>query len=613
MSDDRIVRARIHPAIGIARVGDSDEYFLGPEVGGQPSEPPGSYKDGAGRLRRQAARFRIYGYDARGTVVKELTLDDASITWRAHVANAKAAWYQFNVAMDIPWTNIPEGVASQRRNPEFVGAERQKLVIDPGPRTISGRKEHGAAYRFDTGRFFDEPVYLGELRTDEVGRLIFLGGHGRSATPFPANRPSTFADNPGWHDDVSDGPVFADVVLKQGGRSIPVDPAWVVTAPPNYAPEMIGVVTMYDVVYDLSLGRWLKPPARVSFTRDIHPLLERFSLMQWVNYGFAVQFGWEAPCDFFRPAYFGALSSNDRAHQEARVQLFNMFRDPAYTSMDPLALPAMYGDGMETDPTNPRQWLAITPTQYANLAAWAKGEFEADWDPSARRPTSLDAVPLAEQPHALDEAALHYCLGGPFHPGCEMTWPMRTPELYYEAFRVRVRDERDPEPDYGDTLSPAYATSDAGPLRAQGPGGLTRWMAVPWQTDTASCLWAYDNTWDEYLPTFWPARVPNQVLSRENYARVMDASLPLAERMRAFNERLSWFRILAGQKHDLIYEMTTEFARLGVIERRPGPGDAAFPPVMHVESSVESRGTLALEIHGLGRSDKGRPRWRRGR
>jgi len=80
MSDDRIVRARIHPAVGIARVGDSDEYFLGPEVVGQPSEPPGSYKDGAGRLRRQAARFRVYGYDARGAVVKELTLDDASIT-----------------------------------------------------------------------------------------------------------------------------------------------------------------------------------------------------------------------------------------------------------------------------------------------------------------------------------------------------------------------------------------------------------------------------------------------------------------------------------------------------------------------------------------------------
>ena len=57
-----IVRYAIHPGIGIARVGNSpDEYFIGPEAPGEVPDPDGGYKDSAGRIKRQAARFRIYG------------------------------------------------------------------------------------------------------------------------------------------------------------------------------------------------------------------------------------------------------------------------------------------------------------------------------------------------------------------------------------------------------------------------------------------------------------------------------------------------------------------------------------------------------------------------
>jgi hypothetical protein len=52
------------------------------------------------------------------------------------------------------------------------------------------------------------------------------------------------------------------------------------------------------------------------------------------------------------------------------------------------------------------------------------------------------------------------------------------------------------------------------------PGGISRWMAVPWQCDTASCRSGYDKADDPYVPTFWPARVPNQVLTAEDYAIV---------------------------------------------------------------------------------------------
>ncbi|MGH3998749.1 MAG: LodA/GoxA family CTQ-dependent oxidase, partial [Pseudonocardiaceae bacterium] len=53
--DRKIVRAAIHPGIGVARVGNSqDGYFIGPEVVDPSPAPPGFYKDDAGALKRQA-------------------------------------------------------------------------------------------------------------------------------------------------------------------------------------------------------------------------------------------------------------------------------------------------------------------------------------------------------------------------------------------------------------------------------------------------------------------------------------------------------------------------------------------------------------------------------
>jgi L-Lysine epsilon oxidase N-terminal len=85
--DETIVRAAIYPAIGVARVGNSrDGYFIGPEVRAPMKHPAGFYKDATGALKRQAARFRVYGLNAAGKVVKELTADNAQLTWRVHTA-----------------------------------------------------------------------------------------------------------------------------------------------------------------------------------------------------------------------------------------------------------------------------------------------------------------------------------------------------------------------------------------------------------------------------------------------------------------------------------------------------------------------------------------------
>jgi hypothetical protein len=640
--DHTVVRAAIHPAIGIARVGNSEEhFFIGPEVDeplpgqlgepaseafssgkpvesspGKPEEPPSDkleearpdesdesrpgelgqfppgepsfYKDRTGALKRQAARFRVYGYNAAGEVVAELTAEQADIKWSVHVANRKAAWYQFQIALDIPEASFPDAQPTQLRNADVIGEARDQLVIDPGARTIQGRDQVGPQHRFDSGEFCGKKVYLGELRTDEAGRLIFLGGRGVSASN-DGSPATTFANNDKWHDDVSDGPVTAEVTID--GRSIPVDPAWVIVAPPNYAPDVVGVRTMYDLLYDTYVQcGWIPFPQRVSFSRHILPLLTRLVGLQWVNHGFATRFGFGGTEHFLAPAYLERLASPLLEHAELRQQVWAAFREWERDGESPLPWPWLYGDSMSLPPVSPRQHTMLTATQLSLLERWVTGEFEADLDLGEDPPRAIEEVPLAEQPTTLDRAALTFCLADAFHPGCEMTWPMRHPSMYMAPFRLRHRPIGDAERSWGTTLTPEAVMSPDGPLYGQAPGSISRWMAVPWQTDTASCLSGYDpgygRRYDPYLPTFWPARVPNQVLAARDYDAVVDETRPLSERRTAFERRAVWLRWLEGRYTMQINQMVRDFGKLGVVETRPGPEDGHFPRRILVESEV---------------------------
>lgn len=590
--DTKIVRAAIHPSIGIARVGDSEkEFFIGPEVTEPTPEPVGFYKDGKGALKRQAALFHVYGYNAAGEVVSELTADNADISWTVHVANTKAAWYQFQLAMDVPEANAPDLDPTLLRNADVKGADRQKLVIDPGPRTVSGRSQSGKEYHFDSGQFFGKKVYLGELQTDETGRLIFLGGRGVSASyKGPKTKPTTFANNDTWHDDVSDGPVTAEVSIR--GRALPVDPAWVVVAPPNYAPDVIAVRTMHDLMFDAFVQEGRLPfPAQVSFTEDIYPILRRLSGLQWVNQGFSVQYGPSGPQNFLDAEYIARLSSADDSNRELRRQVGNMFRDFDRDGQSPVPWPWLYGDAMNIPPADtPRQHVALSPTQYRMIQLWVEGTFVADWNADAKPPGALAEVKLPDQPAMLDRAALDFCLADAFHPGCEMTWPMRHASLYMSPFRLRHRQPSDgAEPDYGSQLTPEMVMQTNGVLYGQSPGTISRWMAVPWQTDTASCrsgyYAGYGPRYDPYVPTFWPARVPNHVLTETSYQIVTDKTKPHDERVKVFNQRAAWLRVLSQNYLDAIAQFIGDFGKMGVVEMRPGvKNDPELPEVMLVES-----------------------------
>jgi hypothetical protein len=577
---DQIVSAAIYPPVGVARVGNSqDEFFIGPEVPHPLPRPPGFYRDATGALKRQAARFRIYGLNAAGVPVRELTAGEALITWHVHLANQKSAWYQFQLALDIP--EAASARPSYLRNATVT--DRRRLVIDPGGAEISGLNQRGAALR---GQFMGLQVYLGELRTDEAGRLLVLGGRGTSAS-YDGSQAVTFANNDRWHDDVSDGPVTARIQFE--GSVLPVQPAWVIVAPPDYAPLQKSVRTMWNLMRDTAIQAGLLPqPSLPSFMQDILPIFERLTNLQWVNAGFASAFGFGGPYNFASSEWAGKLSDPAPANRGLRKTIANQFRDFARDSWSPLPFPWLYGDAMNIPPAmSPRQHAALTNTQMRSLQQWAAGDFIPDYDPDYQPPRQIDQVPAGQQPDLLTRAAMEFCLADAFHPGCEMPWPMRAPGMYMAPFRIKHAPLNSIEPNYGSQLTPAIASSPGGPLnRGQAPGSITRWMALPWQTDAASCRSGYDRTYDPYLPTFWPARVPNQVLSEADYDIVMDANNELGQRLQAFANRASWFAPLGldqSYAHQLNY-MIQHFGEMGVVELRDGlPGDPHFPATMQVQ------------------------------
>jgi hypothetical protein len=146
-----------------------------------------------------------------------------------------------------------------------------------------------------------------------------------------------------------------------------------------------------------------------------------------------------------------------------------------------------------------------------------------------------------------------------------------------------------PEPDYGNVLKPRRALGPDGPLHRSGPGDITRWMAVPWQTDTANCGSAYPNSTVQPsplpdLPTFWPAIVPNKVLTEQAYQQILNTGLALNTRQAAFQTRVAWARHLPSDYLTRNARIIKAWSRLGFIAPQPGPGDAAFPSELYVET-----------------------------
>jgi hypothetical protein len=297
---------RIHPGIGIARLGNSpDSFYIGPQqraslpiecdaLGNPIYSPDGmtvqhvsTFKDSEGRIRRQAARFEVYVYDDQSPDGRPLKRGDrvegggnagtlVDIQWRVWLANKKAVWYQFKQQEG------EHGYLADHplRNPTITDPNaRQRLIIDPGPRSVDGMTRRRASFDRDGGEnyspTFPPPLQpqsidtLGDLLTDNDGRLLVLGGHGHSGSflsdEFGQPRIDDYANNDGWFDDTSDGPVMARLMmfseLVGQVRFVDVEyPAWVICGYPRYVPEILDIVTMEDVVDDLAITQFNERP-----------------------------------------------------------------------------------------------------------------------------------------------------------------------------------------------------------------------------------------------------------------------------------------------------------------------------------------------------------------
>ena len=329
---------RIHPAIGFARVGNSDEYFIGPEAPGVfPQEVvSGRLKDKDHAIKRQGARFRIYEYPEEGGAApsREITLKDADITWTVELANTKASgrkiygvWFR-----GFPRSvgrNVLDLLRGRARNSGVRGLEtrREQLEIRPGEKSISG--DHTDKIPLE-GLFRDQPVTLGHLLTDSLGHLVVLGGFGKSASP--RDRDLHCLDpfnNDEWYDDISDGPVRATIRLKGRDETNEADPAWVIVGPPDFAPQTLSIVTLFDAIYDVAATIRRFPSTEVSYARDIYPILERAVQSKWVQ---------QAPLDhhYFNHQVLGEKSDAQRLKTIAQI----LVRLPQTSGWDPIPIPA---------------------------------------------------------------------------------------------------------------------------------------------------------------------------------------------------------------------------------------------------------------------------------
>jgi hypothetical protein len=578
------------------RVGnaDADTFFIGPEFPGVKStgDPPvgtkvPDFKVGD-LLKPQAARFRIWEYVQKGGKLepsREITLDTPGclqIVWRVHLANRKASFFKFQYLQ-----GEASGPSLPRRNDRVT--HRRKLDIDPLARQIGGRNRKGERYEFRKGKsrnpsseLWPTPApsppieYLGELRTDPLGRLIVIGGKGQSSGLPGAVLGSDLFNNDGWFDDVSDGTVTAELTMKVGGKTKVYSPnevegAWVICGPPDFAPSLENQVTLYDVLYDVAARQMtlptkealfdtvLKPLAELnaelltgttlsryvpSFDDDIYPIISR---------GYDAIFTFEA----LRMSHgsvknYAVLGGpKDASGNKARQDLFDRLHVPGVPG-NPVGvggkpnpnMPLMHGDAYG-DAGHSRFMLTLTDTQYAMMKRWADGHFKptAGTFPPVR-PSWMTSI----SPHGLDRAALENCVGGAFAVGIEVSWQIRNKKLYSAPFRINHR-----------ALTQFWGES--GRIR---PGHFTRQMALPWQTDFLGCTLTDGLGW-------WPAQRPDIVYATK--PDFDDRNSPPAPGRPAVPKYKYWTRASSswpvGGASPSKEEFVEHYYKLGVVREGP--------------------------------------------
>ncbi len=711
-ANDLTTRYKIHPAIGIARVGDSPtDIYLAPETeGGLPidcdaqgnakldangqEKTTTNFKDSSGRVKRQAARFQIYVYDADHPHGREIKIGDVvqgegtsgklvDIEWTVWMANKKASWYQFEQLQG------EHGYAPDHplRNADVTGPDRQQLIIDPGSQTVYGMKQGQTSASFSKGenamqsQNFPPPLIpnsiesLGDINTiqtqDQNIRLIVRGGFGNSGSykqEFPQPKITHYANNEGWFDDISDGPVTAKLIYQdnldhQLRYQVVHDPAWVIVGYPSFAPQIVDMVTLDDLIYDLSvrefayntylygtgnfdnpekidpedtadLDFWRDSPKTYNqdyypyFYKEIWPILTRPYYMQYTTSVLATSN--DAHEIGARGDFDETLVSQPPKHgqpdkyKSMRVFIYEALRRPGEENqllvtrpdynLSPRRqrpgggqseanylkelMPLLCGDNPLTN-TLPSKFLRLTDTQLFLLKQWAEGKFINEKDEDIQDSQVEQPV---EKGTLLDRGVLSNGLGGAFCPGAEVAWIVRNPAIYSKPYRIKIDHAYTPNltsrtvkttPGVTALFSPPDLSTDNGLDQGMQPGDLTKYSALPWQSDFNECSdqnidVTYD-IWNNLYPDtppdgplkrrqktkqtlWWPSHRPMQVWQQfANHTKEKGKNV-----ITYSYDQVDWARGIPATKAG-DYKMVTEWSKLGfVVKQDVDPNGPAY-------------------------------------
>jgi hypothetical protein len=585
----KFVSAEIFPGMGICRIGNSqEEYYLAPEI---PNRAPRGvndswdYRDKEGKILRQAQRFRIYGYtDNKEIHVIDQTHPSVShIEWKVTLANKKASFYQF--VGKYTYCYLEDGprydlLRNQHIQDNVDPKNRNLLWNLPFPDGLTLRTDsyrYGDKIEFKGGKIFgdhDAP-YLGELRADDKGNLIVLGGRGESKHTRGSGVMYDYVNNDHWYDDTSDGPVEARVYFKDGSILV-CKSAWVLTAPPKFPIAFKSLVSLHDVFLESILKKehveWGKdsPIAYyrdinnykdlanrpIEFYRDIAPVLDAPAYDSYVN-GKAQKFhGANSNAFFTNDSWQTKLRDNSDKNFTLRDSIFHRIRVPLVGKRDDFGnwvftddnngmaneyyMPMLAGDGGEREDGNTPTFFALPGIVYNRLEKWRNGDFSVgELDPFEKY-KSIEEIPITEQPYCLDLATLQWTIGGPFCPGIEMTWISTYASSFSEPFRI---------------------------TRNWHAGDVTRAMAIPWQADFYECQ-----------VHWWPSARPDIVIEESIYDKILDEN-PEKDVTKLLSARVRWaMGIRFNPSHKTAYgvepvwgdmDMVKYWDKLGFIVPKP--------------------------------------------
>lgn len=493
MSDKSIFR--VHPAVGFARVGNSEEYYLAPETmaglpvkgsnsvttGGLPIRPDtesetitsSDLRDKNGALKRQAARFRIFQYphDSAGTYpapeatevnigskVGKKTVKD--IIWTVHVANKKANCYVLEDPL-APTTaiidNYKHGKLPPLRNPTEGSdpnnaARVKKLTIDPGPRAIHGVNATGVAF-------------------DKATVATYAGSNGKihSCLDYPKSFPDdSFAELFCPTGEIKTlGELRTDaqgrlLVLPAYGRAV----AWMQADGTPYplnadvdndgwfddtADGPVSATLIFDDETKVSVhGAWVvsTDPAYAPQTLNVVSLWDSIYDVWIRNLGLSPEIFANGFQSSYKPGFEDQLRPIFRS---TGLQLWNTnLPNPAIqahqavdniTADDSPDKTILAGLAFIRNPNNPAEYEVGAPLMPLALGDSGKPFlsltptqyfFLTQWND--KQFVKTDAQPLSAGEY-LDKASFINCLGGRFSPGIDMTFIVRQPGMYILDWR----------------------------------------------------------------------------------------------------------------------------------------------------------------------------------